>query len=149
MVKTYDESNKSKKSEYNKKYKISNKDYLRVVNKEYYEKNREWRLSYLKDWRNNNPDVVAYHGVKRRQKNRQATPDWLTKEQKGHIKAIYQHAKDCNLVGEGSYEVDHIIPIQGESVCGLHVPWNLQVIPMDVNRAKNNQYGPDTDRPTA
>lgn len=149
MVKTYDRGNKVKKSEYNKKYKVENEDLLKVTSREYYAKNREWRLSYLKGWRKDNPDIVAYHGVKRRQKNRQATPKWLTQDQKEQIKVIYEHARDCNLVGEGSYEVDHIVPIQGEYVCGLHVPWNLQVIPMDINRAKNNNYEPGLQCSTA
>lgn len=34
------------------------------------------------------------------------------------------------------YEVDHIVPLHGENVSGLHVPWNLKVIPKTINRAK-------------
>jgi hypothetical protein len=39
-----------------------------------------------------------------------------------------------------AWEVDHIIPLQGDTVSGLHVPTNLQVIPRSVNRAKWNSY---------
>ena len=36
-------------------------------------------------------------------------------------------------------EVDHIIPLQGQFVSGLHVPENLRVIPRSINRSKRNK----------
>jgi len=49
-------------------------------------------------------------------------------------------AKWCSKVTGIQYEVDHIIPLQGKKVCGLHTANNLQVIPMSDNRKKNNQF---------
>ena len=63
-----------------------------------------------------------------------ATPKWLTQEMKDEIVAIYEKARSLGM------EVDHIIPLKGKGVCGLHVPWNLQIISCSDNRKKSNKY---------
>lgn len=70
--------------------------------------------------------------AKRRAKKLHATPKWLSREDKIKIKTIYMTCPE-------GYHVDHIIPLQGEAVSGLHVPWNLQCIPAEVNIAKSNK----------
>ena len=79
----------------------------------------------------------------RDRRSRQATPKWLTTEQRKQIVATYEHMRDCRIVTGEDYHVDHIIPLRGENVCGLHVPWNLQVLPSDVNMNKSNKYYDD------
>jgi hypothetical protein len=69
-----------------------------------------------------------------------ATPNWLTKEQKSLMADFYFLAKDCELVTGELYHVDHIVPLMGKDVCGLHVPWNLQVLPSDLNMKKSNRF---------
>ena len=76
----------------------------------------------------------------RDRRNRQATPKWLTSEQKQQIVAIYEHMRDCRTVTGEDYHVDHIVPLRGDNICGLHVPWNLQVLPAYVNISKSNSF---------
>lgn len=74
------------------------------------------------------------------ERSKNATPKWLTPEQKQEIVAIYEHMRDCRAVTGEEYHVDHIVPLKGEHVCGLHVPWNLQVLPAYINIAKSNIF---------
>lgn len=65
-----------------------------------------------------------------------ATPHWLSAEQQAAIKATYAEARRMSQHGE-KYEVDHIVPLHGAVVCGLHVPWNLRIL----SKAENNKRG--------
>jgi hypothetical protein len=65
-----------------------------------------------------------------------ATPGWLNDEQKAQILAIYRDAASRDTL----HHVDHIVPIKGNAVCGLHVPWNLRVIPAAENLSKGNRF---------
>ena len=91
-------------------------------------------------WRKENPGhrnalKAAYKAAKIG-----ATPAWLSKKQQEEIVAWYDLAQDCGLVSGQQYQVDHIVPIRGKNVCGLHVPWNLQILPNDINQKKSNSY---------
>lgn len=86
---------------------------------------------------------AEYYKIKasfRKESVRQATPKCLTKEHKVDIINVYRHAHDCSVVTGEKYHVDHIVPLKGEQVCGLHVPWNLQVLPAEVNIIKSNSF---------
>ena len=67
-----------------------------------------------------------------------ASPSWLTKDHKFQIAEIYSKAAIQTAETGMAHEVDHIIPLRGNAVCGLHVPWNLQVLPAYKNRQKSN-----------
>jgi 5-methylcytosine-specific restriction endonuclease McrA len=70
----------------------------------------------------------------RKLKIKEATPLWLSKEQKAQIADFYKKAKIFGLV------VDHIVPLKGTGVNGLHVPWNLQLLTDEENKRKSNKY---------
>ena len=77
--------------------------------------------------------------AKRRAQRLQATPSWLTKKQEKEILKFYQLAKDRYRDTGTKYHVDHIVPLLGKNVCGLHVPWNLQLLPSTKNLSKSNK----------
>jgi hypothetical protein len=66
-------------------------------------------------------------------------PAWVDKEA---ILAIYREARRLSK-SSMKYHVDHIVPINAKGVCGLHVPWNLQIITAGQNLAKNNKLDKD------
>lgn len=84
-------------------------------------------------WRKNNLQYDAFRSAKRRARKLQATPPWLTADHWAQIEEIY-------FTCPKGYHVDHIVPLVGEEVSGLHVPWNLQHLPADVNVRKSNKF---------
>lgn len=76
---------------------------------------------------------------KRKANNLQAMPSWLTKGHEVEIEGFYQFSKFMTKMTGIPYHVDHIYPLQGKTCKGLHVPWNLQVIPATENIRKSNK----------
>jgi hypothetical protein len=70
-------------------------------------------------------------------RKRQATPKWVNKD---YINLIYENCRSMSIQQGINYEVDHIVPLKGETVCGLHVPWNLQIITEKDNGKKRNKH---------
>ncbi len=66
----------------------------------------------------------------------QATPPWVDHSA---LASFYIEADRMTRETGVPHEVDHIIPLQGREVRGLHVPWNMQVIPRSENRSKSNK----------
>lgn len=68
-----------------------------------------------------------------------AWPNWCSHHP--GFKEIYKEAERRRKRGE-DIEVDHIVPLTSNIVCGLHVPWNLRIIKKSHNRSKSNYYWP-------
>lgn len=84
------------------------------------------------------------HGARRRARERRATPAWLTAEHKADIRALYRLCERLNeRHGYVKYVVDHIVPLAGRLVCGLHVPWNLRLMKKHANERKGWMVWPD------
>ena len=106
----------------------------------FYCNNKESEAVRTANYKAKNLDRQAAWASKRRAKKLNATPNWLTQENYEQIRLIYAHAKECEMLTGDKYHVDHIVPLQGKSICGLHVPWNLQVLPADINLTKSNKH---------
>ena len=119
-----------------KKYYENNKE---VVKLRAQSRKPEAIMKYRRAWQKNNPELVKADNKHRRTKHKQATPKWLTQEHKAQIKQFYLDAMLVSKVTGVPYAVDHIVPLRGELVSGLHVPWNLAVITREENSKKSNK----------
>ena len=119
-----------------KKYYENNKE---VVKLRALSRSPEDITKYRKTWKKANPELVLANDKHRRTKHKQATPKWLTQEHKTEIKQFYLDAMLVSKVTGVPYAVDHIVPLRGELVSGLHVPWNLAVITREENSKKSNK----------
>lgn len=139
----YKTLNKTKISSYVHQYYELNKDKILVYQKAYCERNKSKIAKRKKKsdtkWREANKDKCSAYSAKRRANKLCATPSWLTKEELIEIEELYEIAQAFKLYTGQDYHVDHIVPLQGKTVCGLHVPWNLQVITAEENRSKRNK----------
>ena len=93
----------------------------------------------VKKFARKNPAKIAAKTMKYHAEKLKRTPPWLTKEHFKQMENVYLHAKIAeDFIGE-KHDVDHIEPLRGKDICGLHVPWNLQVITALENKKKGNR----------
>lgn len=97
--------------------------------------NREQSNAATAAWQKANPDKVAARFARRRAAKRQQCPKWADHEAIG---LIYRAAEVVRVTGFDVH-VDHVVPLQGKSVSGLHVPRNLQILGAQSNRSKANR----------
>lgn len=138
--KEYYEKNKERHLERARKSHEKNRDNLLEYKKEYYQTNRDKLLEIQKEYKKNNRAMYNAASAKRRAAQLNATPAWLTEEDLMHIQWKYNTAKHMAGLTGNVYHVDHIIPLQGTTVCGLHVPDNLRVVLAEVNLRKSNSF---------
>lgn len=116
-----------------------NKEKQKITRLKWYNNNKSYNIDRVRAWQNENRDKVNVTAAKRRAAKVNATPKWLTKQQLVEIGDIYWCCSEYNRLLEEEYQVDHIIPLQGENVSGLHVPWNLQILLAKDNISKGNR----------
>jgi 5-methylcytosine-specific restriction endonuclease McrA len=87
----------------------------------------------------NTDGLSAQHraSLEYQRRKKMATPSWVNKED---FESIYLQAKKLSKETGVNHEVDHIVPLKGEYVCGLHVPYNLQILTESENGKKFNNF---------
>jgi hypothetical protein len=131
------------KEEWNKRsvaWRAANPDKAKLTHAKFREANREQRNAYKSDWVQANRGHVNAYCVKRYAEKLKRTPAWLSEFDKLKIECLYQLAAMRTRESGYIWHVDHIIPLQGKFVSGLHVPSNLRVIPAVENNRKYNRY---------
>lgn len=99
----------------------------------------KWKF-YHKRIRKLKKERYAFYTAKRNAAKLNRTPKWLTEDQLNTISWYYEAAAKYTQDFQVKYEVDHIVPLQGKLVSGLHVPWNLQVLLKTENNKKLNKF---------
>ena len=122
-----------------------------AAGRRYYEKNRDAVIARAAarpavekrrnraDYKDRNVDAVRADTSVRKRRHREATPVWLSKDERLQMRELYIQARKLTALTGERYVVDHIVPLRSHEVCGLHVPWNLRVITQEENLAKSNK----------
>lgn len=138
-AKIYVKNNKEILRESRRKYYLVNKEKLKLKSKNYFMNNKDKVRKYEQFRAKNNPAYFNFKASKRRAAILQRTPNWVTTYHLLEISKFYIVARTLKELTGIDYDVDHVIPLQGKLVSGLHVPWNLQVITSTENTKKGNR----------
>ena len=128
-----------------KDYNLRNKERDLSTGRKYHRKNSKTRNKYSREYKKANKGLINGINSFRHAQKLKAVPPWISKEDKKTIKYIYTMASIWSLLVKSRYNidikytVDHIIPLQGKEVCGLHIPINLQILPAKINCSKSNK----------
>ena len=146
------EGQKESRREHYKKRMLADPDYhtkkywadvelTRAQNREYYQKNREKLIQKTVGYARKN--VARANATKKKYKlaKQRSCPAWVLSSQElcEQRRGFYEEARTRTDLSGVAHHVDHIVPLQGENVCGLHVPWNLQVLTASENCSKQNR----------
>lgn len=129
--------NKEDRKTWWKRYYAANADAIKERNLRLYEKKKETLKRQAAEYRKANREKVYEWNGTRRARIRNRVPKWADRQA---IKAIYAEARALTLRTGIQHHVDHVIPLLGATVCGLHVHNNLRIITAEENMRKGARF---------
>ena len=157
-ITAYVNENREKVNLRKRQIRAANKDKVRAQRRRAYENNPEKHRKRVAAFRARKPETVKASRADWKRRNRalatanqrqreieklKATPSWADLDA---IRNFYDEAAHRTALTGQPHEVDHVVPLRGKHVCGLHVQNNLQVIPALLNRKKGNRFEDIDDR---
>lgn len=123
----------------NRRYYAANADTVNAQKREYWAANADRMKEANRVWREKNRHVVRQLSAERKRHIRVATPPWADR---AAIRAVYAEAERLTVETGIQHHVDHVIPLRGKLVCGLHVHNNIRPLPSTDNIRKKNKFSP-------
>lgn len=136
----YCAANRERRRNSTKLWREANADHRKKYIAEHYAANKERILESGRQRRAANRHKVAALAAAKRAEKDQRTPKWLIKQDFADMRSIYAMANELSRAYGFPWHVDHIIPLKGRNVSGLHTPANLQILPGEMNRKKSNLF---------
>jgi len=128
-----------KKRVYAKKQRLDNPEHVYEIAKKSVQKHKIARNVEKAAWARKNHSRVLGWCRQRQLAKIQRTPSWLSDDELWMIEQAYELAALRTKMFGFAWHVDHVIPLCGKKVSGLHTPYNLQVIPAVENLRKSNR----------
>lgn len=130
VSKKWYEANRERHSKNCKRWQTVNKHQKNKISRKWYALNKDLHLERVKKWRATNRNKDRAISQRAAIKRKLRVPKWA------ELSAIKHFYANC----PPGYVVDHIIPLCGKDVSGLHVLSNLQYLPYKINIAKSNKF---------